>query len=250
MKARSAWRRLGIAGLCLAAASWLVAAQPWLGGAAGAQPAPVSGIVRLHVVAHSDGEFDQAVKLRVRDRVLADLSEPGALAGAATPDQVLAVLEARAARLTSLAEEVLASHGAAYGARVEVGHHRYEERTYRDLTLPAGTYASVRVVLGSGRGANWWCVLYPVMCSVEPLLDPDRPGALPPEVILDPAGGEALLLPARIGPPSPAAVEAGLGAQPPVELRLALLDWARRWPALRQAVERLEAVLTHAVPMP
>lgn len=226
-----AWRRAAAAALCLAAASFLLAGRPWLAGPAwaGAGTTRAAGVVRLHVVAHSDGDFDQAVKLRVRDRVLAELAAAGLPAAAATPAENLALLEASAERLTAVAAAELQASGAPYGVRVEVGHHPYEARSYRSLTLPAGVYPSVRIVLGAGRGANWWCVLYPIMCTVE--VEP------PPGTVVHLPGGEAILI--RPG-----------AAPPPVEVRLALLEWARRWPSLRQAVERLEAVLIPPAPAP
>ncbi|HEX6988788.1 MAG TPA: stage II sporulation protein R, partial [Bacillota bacterium] len=120
-------------------------------------------------------------------------------------------------------------------------------------------YPSVRVLLGAARGANWWCVLYPIMCTVEPILEPGVEGAGEPDpaasdpavaaaLYRQPALDEALLWPEAARPPI---VPGEIALQPaPVEIRLAFLDWARRWPPLRQAVERLEAVLTHASPTP
>lgn len=239
VKGGGAAGRVLMAVLCVAAAAALVAARPWLAGAGPSAALRPDDVVRLHVVAHSDGEFDQDVKRQVRDRVLAVLSESGAAGGFASPDQALAALRDQAPRLEAEARRVLAAAGAGYGVRVEVGYHRYGERRYGDLVLPAGTYASVRVILGSGRGANWWCVLYPILCSIEP-----PPAAWVAAGWPVDGGGEALI------PLAAPAAQGGLihAAPPPLEMRVALLEWARRTPALAGAVRRLEVLLGRAQP--
>ena len=112
-----------------------------------------SEIVRLHIIAESDSEYDQAVKLEVRDAVL---------------DKVRTDMPDDEAELAELAEdtanEVLSENGCAYGAKAEYGTFMFPEKSYKGLTLPAGEYEGVRVVLGSGAGANWWCVMYPPIC--------------------------------------------------------------------------------------
>ena len=112
-----------------------------------------SEIVRLHIIAESDSEYDQAVKLEVRDAVL---------------DKVRTDMPDDEAELAELAEdtanEVLSENGCAYGAKAEYGTFMFPEKPYKGLTLPAGEYEGVRVVLGSGAGANWWCVMYPPLC--------------------------------------------------------------------------------------
>ncbi|HEX6990118.1 MAG TPA: stage II sporulation protein R, partial [Bacillota bacterium] len=195
MGRRGLGRRLATAAACLSAASLLLAARPWLGEApAAAHTEPVAPpVVRLHVVAHSDEPFDQDLKLLVRDRLLAYLHDSRLLDGAATPEQALAAVAGHARRLEELARGVLRAHGVGYDVAVEVGHHRYDQRTYRGLTLPAGVYPSMRVLLGAARGANWWCVLYPIMCTVEPILEPGVVGAGEPDpAASDPAVAAAL----------------------------------------------------------
>ncbi len=115
-------------------------------------------VLRLHVLAVDDSEAEQALKLRVRDAVLASL-EPE-LAGVTERDEARSIV---ASRLRQIAE---AAAEAAEGRRVEVsfGPEPYPLRRYEGYALPAGTYESLRVVLGEGAGKNWWCVIFPQLC--------------------------------------------------------------------------------------
>ena len=128
--------------------------------ARGRQEALSEKVVRLHVLAASDSEADQAVKLSVRDAVLEYLGPR--LEGAADAAEACARLEAELPELERLA-------GAASGqqARAVLGRESYPTREYGDFSLPAGTYTSLKIVLGEGRGRNWWCVVYPPLCAAE-----------------------------------------------------------------------------------
>ena len=125
---------------------------------------PVPPIVRLHVVAHSDAARDQAVKLQVRDALLPLVT--AAAAGVRTPEEVLQRVAAMAPQLEGRAEAVVRQAGLSYGARVEIGSFAFDRRELGGFVYPAGTYPAVRVVLGSGRGHNFWCVLFPGLCRV------------------------------------------------------------------------------------
>ncbi len=133
-----------------------------------------SQVVRLHVLAVDDTEEEQALKLRVRDAVLADLAP--VLEGVTDQDEAREIL---AGRLQEIAE---AASGAAEGRKVSVslGPESYPLRRYEGFVLPAGTYESLRVVLGEGEGHNWWCVVFPPLClsaadagRVQSVLNPD-----------------------------------------------------------------------------
>ena len=119
-------------------------------------------LVRLHVVANSDSEEDQALKLKVRDAVMGALAP--ALRGAGDAREALRLMEERLAEMERLAVDVLRRHGKDYPARVSLGRYSFPARTYGDVTLPAGRYQALRVVLGEGRGRNWWCVAFPPLC--------------------------------------------------------------------------------------
>ena len=118
-------------------------------------------VIRLHVLANSDREEDQQLKLTVRDAILASYSEQ--LAGGTTAEaeeQLLSLLP----QIEKTAEKVLADHGRPTSVRVTYTQEQYPERVYGELHFPAGTYRSLRVLIGEGAGQNWWCVLFPPLC--------------------------------------------------------------------------------------
>jgi stage II sporulation protein R len=119
-------------------------------------------VIRLHVIAESDSEKDQAVKLSVRDSVLETVSER--MDGALTFDDAYSLLSDMIPEIESAAEKRAAAEGSPVAAKVEFGREEYPVRYYEDYTLPAGEYMSMRVILGEGEGENWWCVLFPQMC--------------------------------------------------------------------------------------
>ena len=127
---------------------------------AGQQKSLAEQMVRLHVVAVSDSEEDQAVKLLVRDAVL-DSASPW-LEGAATQEEAMAVLAEHLPELARIGAE-------AAGGQVEVTASLEEDvwfptKEYDDFALPAGRYAALRITLGEGEGHNWWCVVFPPLC--------------------------------------------------------------------------------------
>lgn len=126
--------------------------------AQGRQNAISAELVRLHVIAVSDDESEQQLKLRVRDAVLEYLSP--VLAPAESPQQARAIIREN---LLPIAE---AAAAAAEGRQVSVslGRESYPSRIYESFTLPAGSYESLRVVLGEGQGKNWWCIAFPPLC--------------------------------------------------------------------------------------
>ena len=126
--------------------------------AQGRQSALADKVVRLHVIAASDSAADQRVKLEVRDALLAYLSPR--LEAASGARDAAAVIAASAPELKKIAETV--SGGS---ARVELGRETYPTREYETFSLPAGEYTSLRVTLGAGGGRNWWCVVYPPLCT-------------------------------------------------------------------------------------
>lgn len=115
-------------------------------------------LVRLHVIAVSDDDTEQAIKLRVRDEVLRYISPKLENTGSAA--------EARALVAGDLDGIKAAAEVAAEGREVTVsfGEEYYPTRSYGEFSLPAGSYDSLRVVLGEGQGHNWWCVVFPPLC--------------------------------------------------------------------------------------
>ena len=130
-----------------------------LGAWAQGRQSAISGkLVRLHVIAVSDAQEEQALKLRVRDAVLEYLSPR--LIGASDSNQARAILREELEGIR------LAAESAAEGRPVTVALSRehYPTKSYEGFTLPAGKYESLRVTLGEGKGHNWWCIVFPPVC--------------------------------------------------------------------------------------
>ena len=119
-------------------------------------------VVRLHVRANSDSEEDQALKLRVRDAVLAVTG--GLVADCTTQEEAVAILEAHKEDLEAAARGVIAAEGREDAISVMLGREDYPTRTYESCCFPAGEYVSLQVLIGDGAGQNWWCVLFPPLC--------------------------------------------------------------------------------------
>lgn len=119
-------------------------------------------LLRLHVVAASDSEADQAVKLAVRDAVLEQVDK--LTAGAETAEEAKAILNENRERLKNAANETLMDQGFEYQAAVTLTREAFPVREYDTFSLPSGVYESVRVTIGPGEGQNWWCVVFPGLC--------------------------------------------------------------------------------------
>lgn len=119
-------------------------------------------IFRLHVLANSDSEEDQALKLKVRDRLLTETGE--LFNGCTTKKEAMNAAKANIDRLEQIAQDEINKQGYDYGVRVEVENVFFNNRQYDDITMPAGNYDALRVLIGDGAGKNWWCVLFPAMC--------------------------------------------------------------------------------------
>lgn len=120
-------------------------------------------VIRLHVIANSDSPEDQALKLRVRDRVLARAQE--ILEQSADMEQAEQALTAALPELTREARETLAAEGCAQPVQARLEPAEFPTKDYDGFSLPAGKYLALRVIIGEGRGQNWWCVVFPPLCT-------------------------------------------------------------------------------------
>ncbi len=121
-----------------------------------------SETLRLHIIANSDSEEDQQLKLKVRDAVLEATGELFAEVSGKT--EAVAAAEYSANDIKEIAEKTIAEEGFDYPVQVEVTEMWFETRSYEGFTLPAGDYDAVRIIIGEGEGKNWWCVMYPALC--------------------------------------------------------------------------------------
>lgn len=119
-------------------------------------------LIRLHVVANSDSQADQVVKLEVRDAIIQYLQED--VAALTDMRAAKAYLQTNLPAIEQVANEALAAAGKTMTAAVSLCKERFDVRHYDSFSLPAGVYESLRVTIGEGKGRNWWCVVFPSLC--------------------------------------------------------------------------------------
>ena len=164
-------------------------------------------MIRLHVIANSDGEEDQALKLEVRDAVLAQAE--AILKASRDMAEAKAALEEALPTLEQTAEDAVRENGADYRVSAQLSWEVYPAREYESFRLPAGEYLSLRVLIGAAEGRNWWCVVFPPLCqavTTEEFDDSAEQAGLSPEEV-------ALIT----------------GESGDVQLRFKLVDWVGSW---------------------
>lgn len=119
-------------------------------------------LIRLHVVADSDSREDQQIKLQVRDAIVTKLQQ--IMADISDVDQAKEYLKTHLADLEETANQVLQSIGSTDVATVSFELEQFPKRVYDTFSLPSGIYEALRVTIGSGKGQNWWCVVFPQLC--------------------------------------------------------------------------------------
>lgn len=119
-------------------------------------------VVRLHILANSDSQADQEVKLKVRDALLE--TNASILSDSVTTENAREHFEKSKDILLQTAEEALIENGFDYSVKITLQKEYFETRAYGDLTFPAGQYTALKVILGEGEGKNWWCVMFPPLC--------------------------------------------------------------------------------------
>ncbi len=154
----------------LRGAAWLFAAVLFVTALLALYSASVmkdlkENIVRLHVVADSDDEEAQAIKLKVRDSVAEYTAE--LLKDATTAEESYRILQANINKIQDVAQQRAEEEGCELPVTAQVGEFDFPVKSYGNITLPTGNYNAVRVTIGSGEGQNWWCVLFPPLCFVD-----------------------------------------------------------------------------------
>ncbi len=120
-------------------------------------------MLRMHVIANSDSDADQQLKLKVRDAVLTAGEE--IFDGSVTADDAEEKILPHIDKLRQVALQVIENEGFDYDVQITVQKEFFNTRTYENsVTLPAGYYTAVKVIIGEGKGQNWWCVMFPPMC--------------------------------------------------------------------------------------
>lgn len=129
------------------------------------QPSIASKIMRFHVLANSDSKEDQKLKLQVRDAI-GELMEPR-LADVKDMDETRRIITDSIPDIVAKAEQTLKEQGCGDSVSAKVTHTDFPVKTYGSYTFPAGNYEALQVVIGEGKGHNWWCVLYPSLCFIN-----------------------------------------------------------------------------------
>ena len=141
----------------------LAAFLVWFGTVLADRQALNDNVIRFHVVANSDSEEDQAVKLQIRDTVM-DYLEP-IIGELPTAEEAKAWLQEHLEEIKEIADAVLKQHGFSKTASVSLRQEAFNTRFYDTFTMPAGTYDALRITVGEGQGQNWWCVVFPQLCA-------------------------------------------------------------------------------------
>ena len=123
-----------------------------------------NNILRLHIVANSDDPADQALKLKVRDRIISYLSDK---VTDCNLNQTKELIAQNLEGIKTQAEAVILENGYSYPIIAQMGTFAFPTKHYDNFSLPRGNYEALRVAIGSGKGQNWWCVLYPNLCFVD-----------------------------------------------------------------------------------
>ena len=149
--------------MLLALLTGLLTAVIWGGWSVRAQQQLADKVVRLHVLANSDSEEDQSLKLRVRDVVLTRAEE--LLEASDGRREAETALRTHLGELEALATAAVQAEGYSYPVTAELADTVFPTREYENFRLPAGSYLALRVTIGEGGGQNWWCVVFPPLCA-------------------------------------------------------------------------------------
>lgn len=122
-------------------------------------------IIRLHIIANSDSPEDQDLKLDIRDKLLECFSET--FKTVEDLESANQLINMNMDRFESIAVDEIYDQGYKYTVKAEIGTFSFPTKVYGETVYPAGDYRALRVVIGEGKGANWWCVMFPPLCFVD-----------------------------------------------------------------------------------
>ncbi|TCO78740.1 stage II sporulation protein R [Marinisporobacter balticus] len=122
-------------------------------------------MIRFHVLANSDSPQDQALKLKVRDRIIEEMNPK--FEGSKSLDQTRGIIKRNIKNIEVIAMDTIKEDNRDYEVKATLAEVDFPTKNYGSITLPAGNYEALRVVIGKGEGANWWCVLFPPLCFID-----------------------------------------------------------------------------------
>ena len=122
-------------------------------------------LIRFHVIANSDAEEDQELKLKVRDEIISYLQPK--LENSSSIEESEKIITSEYDNLQSISRETILDNGYEYDVKVGIEYSNFPTKQYSNVILPAGEYKALKVVIGEGKGKNWWCVMFPPLCFVD-----------------------------------------------------------------------------------
>lgn len=124
-----------------------------------------NAVFRLHVIANSDTDEDQALKLKVRDSLLGYMNE--ICSNCCTKAEAISIATQHKDEFQKIAEQTINDSGYTYSVKININNFYFPTKNYGDISLPAGMYDALRVEIGEAKGQNWWCVMFPSLCFVD-----------------------------------------------------------------------------------
>lgn len=122
-------------------------------------------LIRFHVIANSDSEEDQNLKLKVRDAIINYL-QPKLLESESIEESEL-IIKKEYDELENISKNIILENGYDYDVKVGIDYSEFPTKQYSNVVLPAGEYKALRIIIGEGKGKNWWCVMFPPLCFVD-----------------------------------------------------------------------------------
>ena len=122
-------------------------------------------LIRFHVIANSDSDEDQNLKLKVRDAII-DYLQPK-LSNSKSIEESESIIINEYNKLEEISKSIITKNGYDYDVKIGIDYSNFPTKQYSNIVLPAGEYKALRIVIGEGKGKNWWCVMFPPLCFVD-----------------------------------------------------------------------------------
>ncbi len=122
-------------------------------------------LIRFHVIANSDTDEDQALKLKVRDVIIDELSNR--MENIESLEEAKSILEKSIEEVNLIAKDVIEKNNYDYSVKTMLSNENFPDKIYGDYLFPQGNYKAFRIIIGEGKGQNWWCVMFPPLCFVD-----------------------------------------------------------------------------------
>ncbi len=124
-----------------------------------------NAVFRLHVIANSDSDEDQNLKLKVRDNLLQYMNTISS--DCSTKEEAISIANMHKEDFYKIAKQTIYDNGYNYDVKINIGNFYFPTKNYGDISLPAGMYDALRVEIGESKGKNWWCVMFPSLCFID-----------------------------------------------------------------------------------